>query len=80
MWILSSGMDVQWDGGEKRQGQKREVALYLCPVIVHTEPLGKRGQPAPEHGLKSYGKMIFHNSYFTPITKAQEKQPPLLWS
>lgn len=73
-------MDVQWDGWEKEEGQKREVALYLCHAIVHTEALEKGGQPAPKHGLKRYEKMTFCDSYFTPITKAQEEQPPLLWS
>lgn len=74
---FKDGCPVGWLG--KREGQKRDVALCLSCVIVLTEALEKGGQPAPEHGLKNYGKMIFRDLYFTLITKPQEKQPPLLW-
>lgn len=43
-------MDVQRDGWEKEEGQKREVALCLSHVTVHTGALEKGGQAAPEYG------------------------------
>lgn len=69
------------DGMRKEEEQRRETALFLRHVIiVHTEELEKRGQPAPEYGWKRHGETLSCDSHLTPVTKAQEKYSPQLWS